>query len=351
MKRLLWVVLVSWVFVTAAAADYGPPLQLPNGETAADPMVLSADGVYYLYVTSSYVDFECWTSTDLVEWSYAGVVWEPKSPDVWNNVDIWAPEVHTDGRRFYLYYAASQEIGVAVADSPLGPFEDVADHPFVGLGYGNVAGQAIDAHVFQDEDGKRFFYFAGYRPFSTLCGMEMTGMTTLAEGTPETLVKPGIFNWELFTVEAPWMVKHDGRYYLMYSGWGANMPFYAVGYAVADNPLGPFTEYEGNPILQMDEAAGIWGPGHNCAVTAPDGSLKIVYHTKQQPSIGWDREIRVNDLCFTASGRMYVGLDGCDQQDEPDPSDDDDTDAGDDDANPPEPDDRAGDDDDSGCGD
>ncbi|MDP8224426.1 MAG: glycoside hydrolase family 43 protein [Candidatus Lernaella stagnicola] len=314
-------------------AGVAPPFDLPNNDAAADPMVLQVDGVYYLYVTTSWDEFETWTSTDLLTWEYGGVIFSAGEAGAWNDGKLWAPEVHTDGEQFYLYYSANMHIGVAVSQSPAGPFVDVYDHPFVGDGYGGVQGLAIDGHVFLDEDGRRYFYYAGYAPFSVVRGVEMTSMTTLAEADHPILVEPGIFNWELFVTEAPWMVKHDGGYYLMYSGYGADRPDYAIGYATAGGPLGDFVEYALNPIFHRDDAAGIYGPGHHCVVEDPGGRAKVIYHTKQEAAIGWDREIRAADLCFTAGGRLYVGLDGCTESDLP-ADDDDDTTGGDDDSFP-----------------
>jgi len=335
---------------TTVWAGYGPPLDLPNAEMTADPAIIKVDDVYYLYVTASTIDFECWSSTDLDTWVYEGVVWENPGAQAWNHVDLWAPEVHRDGDDFYLYYAADMRIGVARADNPLGPFVDVFDHPFVGNGYNGVAGLAIDAHVFVDNDGRRYFYYAGYAPFSVIRVAEMADMTTLV-GEHRTVVEPGILNWELFVTEAPWMVEHEGTCYLMYSGYGADRPSYAVGYATADNPMGSFDEFSGNPILHRDDAAAFYGPGHNCVITAPDGSLKIVYHTKVEQTVGWDRRIRINDLCFTTDGEMYIGFDGCNIDDDDDVADDDTVQVDDDtDENSVDDDDDDDDDNDDGCG-
>lgn len=353
MKPFVFTV-VFLLIASAVYADYGTPLVLPGVSTAADPEVLEVDGVYYLYVTSSNLDFSCWSSTDLVTWTNEGVVFPQPAEGSWNDYNVWAPEVHRNGNDFYLYYAANMMLGVAHATSPTGPFVDVYDHPFIGGGYGGVAGLAIDAHLFRDDDGQLYLYYAGYMPFSSIRVVPMVDMVTPADEAHRTLVEPGIWNWEMFVAEGPWMVKHDGRYYLMYSGWGADRPNYAVGYATADDPLGPFAEATENPILHRDDDAEIYGPGHNGVVTAPGGQLQIVYHTKQFVTIGWDREIRLNDLCFSESDKMYVGLDGCTVGPDDDAADDDQTDddatdhdATDDDAATGEGEEG---DDDSGCG-
>jgi beta-xylosidase len=352
MKRLFVAVVLTLLGVCPAFADYGPPLNLPNREFAADPMVLEVDSVYYLYPTTTSTTVECWTSADLESWEYAAEVMGPKAPGSWNQFNVWAPEVHPDDDgAYYLYYAANMRIGVAKADNPLGSFVDVFDHPFVGDGYNGVDGLAIDAHVFRDDDGQRYFYFAGYSPFSSIHAAKMISMTELSPEPHRVVETPGIVNWEMFVCEGPWMVKHADRYYLMYSGYGADRPNYAVGCTVADEPLGEFYECADNPILHRDDAAGFYGPGHNSTAVAPDGQLQIVYHTKTEVTVGWDRKVRINDLCFTDAGRMYVGFDGCVEQDPP--ADDDQAPGGDDDDDddsaPPAADRNRGEDDD-GCG-
>jgi beta-xylosidase len=71
------------------------------------------------------------------------------------------------------------------------------------------------------------------------------------------------------------VILHDGTYYLFFSGndWNGS---YAMGYATASSPMGPFTPYSGNPILQGD--GKVHGPGGGSVVTGPDGRLWMVYH-------------------------------------------------------------------------
>jgi beta-xylosidase len=60
----------------------------------------------------------------------------------------------------------------------------------------------------------------------------------------------------------------------------ANSQEYAIGYAIAPSPLGPFIKYDGNPIIQKGD--NIFGPGH-CSVTkASDGQLWMVYHQQKK---------------------------------------------------------------------
>ena len=119
----------------AKSPSYGDPLDLPGAEAAADPSVIRVNDTYYLYPTSSWDRIECWSSEDFGSWTYEGAVWGPADEGSWNDQGLWAPDVLPYEGHYYLYYTANQRIGVAVADSPTGPFEDVYDHPFIGGEY------------------------------------------------------------------------------------------------------------------------------------------------------------------------------------------------------------------------
>ena len=79
--------------------------------------------------------------------------------------------------------------------------------------------------------------------------------------------------------EGPWVFDYSGTYYLMYSGNMAGAKEYAVGYATASSPLGPWTKSASNPILS--ESDGLSGPGHHSIATGPDGNLYMFYHQKK----------------------------------------------------------------------
>jgi beta-xylosidase len=99
-------------------------------------------------------------------------------------------------------------------------------------------------------------------------------------------------------------LKRDGTYYLTYSGTGADSPNYAIGYATSKSPVGPFVKHRGNPIAHRSESVdpAIYGPGHHCVVTGPDGRMWMVYHQKYSERKGYRR--------FTALDRMWFDDDG-----------------------------------------
>jgi arabinan endo-1,5-alpha-L-arabinosidase len=258
----------------------------------ADPFVLRTGDGYVAYGTGSTVDgrmFEVLRSDDLSRWERVGGALEPLR-DAWAT-DYWAPEVAEAGGAYFMYYSAGAGdqghlLRVAVSDSPYGPFRDegvilTPDERF-----------AIDPHPFRDQDGQWYLYYAhdvldGERAGTTIAVDRLAGMTAL-EGQPRTLLRAsddwqlflrgremygGLYDWH--TLEGPFVVHRGGRYVLFYSGGAWEDRTYGVSYAIADHPLGPFTEPEIGPVVLGG------GRGHNSIVTGPDGEDRIVYH-------GWD---------------------------------------------------------------
>ena len=290
--------------VASAVAQPSPP---PSGRTyrnpimdrlgPADPAVLRHEGKYYLYPTLDGKGYDVFVSDDLVHWEQKPKCFtDPRG-------GAWAPDVfhHKSGDgKFYLYYTlnrpgSGKQIGVAVADRPLGPFRD----------RGNLADRAIDAHLFQDNDGTFYLYYVDLADGFKIMVQSMTDPLT-RKGKPAEVIRPTA-DWERkegAVTEGPWMLKREGLYYLMYSGSGADGPDYAIGYATAKSPLGPFAKHPGNPIAHRGN--GVFGPGHHCVVTGPDGKLWMVYHQQNSAKIGWDRFLAIDPLWFDEQGVIHV---------------------------------------------
>lgn len=83
-------------------------------------------------------------------------------------------------------------------------------------------------------------------------------------------------------------------------------PDYAVGYAIADHPLGPYAKAAENPILER--SAQITGPGHSCMFHAPDGQLMICYHGYTEKS-STNRVGFISPAHITAEGRLVIDRD------------------------------------------
>jgi xylan 1,4-beta-xylosidase len=254
-----------------------------------DPAVLFHQGKYYLYPTGDNHGYNVYVSEDLVNWQKGARVFETVESGV------WAPDVfyNKKDRQFYLYYTVKGRIGVAIADRPDGVFKD----------YGTLINNGIDAHMFVDDDGQYYLYYVEYPGFRIHVQPMASPMQN--KGDPVRLIQASDA-WEkkqAALTEAPWMLKHRGVYYLLYSASGADSQDYAIGYAIAKSPLGPFSKYDGNPIIQKGN--GIFGPGH-CSVTkTPDGQLWMVYHQQKNGKRGWNRIICIDRLWFDEKGVLH----------------------------------------------
>ena len=197
----------------------------------------------------------------------------------------------SDGK-FYLYYTVNHRIGVAVADRPDALFEDQA----------TLFESAIDAHMFS-EDGKYYLYYVQLPGFRIHVQQMKTPLEK--QGDPVEILRP-TEPWEKIrgeVTEGPWMLKHGGLYYLLYSGTGANSLDYAIGYATSESPMGPFVKHEGNPIVQRNDRA--LGPGHGCVVEDAEGRLWSVYHQQKDDTQPWNRFICIDPLWFDDQGVLH----------------------------------------------
>ncbi len=253
-----------------------------------DPFVLKAGDRYYAYATNGAgKNIQRATSPDLVHWSVQGDAMPalPSWAKIGGNL-VWAPEVIAIGGKYVMYYTArdktsdKQCVGVAVSDTPDGRFKDSNDHPLVCQA---DEGGTIDPDPFQDGD-KLYLYF---KNDGNCCGrttyiyvQELSPDGLQVTGQPTQLVSNDEY-WEGHVIEAPTMFKHDGKYYLFYSGNDYGGADYAVGYATCQAPTGPCQDAPENPILKshMDPPLVI-GPGHQALIQVGDQTW-IVYHVWQ----------------------------------------------------------------------
>lgn len=292
---------------------------------AADPFILRAsDGLYYLYCTAEDGGaFSIRVSADLRSWKPCGTALGP-GQSRWGTGCFWAPECYEIGGRYYLFYSADWKvnptgalenfrIGAAVADSPAGPFEDLADRPLFDPGY-----PVIDANLYA-ENGRYFLYYSrccyehnvnGLEE-SWIYGVELLPDFSGVRGEPVLLLRPEQ-EWEGRSApqtgrrwnEGSFLLRRDGKYIMTYSANFFGGPDYAVGYAVADHPLGPYTKAPENPILERH--GPVTGTGHSCLFPAPDGTLMICYHGRTEAT-GDDRIGFLSPVQITG-GRVQVLL-------------------------------------------
>ncbi len=319
-----------------------------------DPFILhSSDGKYYMYGTTEGINgFKAYSSDNLIDWTNEGVIYEGATAESWTVDCFWAPEVYERDGKYYLWYSANWKenptnelenfkIGVAVSDSPTGPFVEMNGGPVFDPGY-----PIIDANLYyDDENGKVYLYYSRccYKhpvesevatwtkeqawfdeiEESWVYGVELKPDYSAVIGEPVLLLRPPVSmsdrqaEWESRSVtsrevnrrwtEGSFVFKKGDLYYMMYSAnffGGAN---YAVGYATSKNPLGPFEKASNNPVLQknVEQGGKVTGTGHNMVLTLANGEMLCVYHGRTQET-GDKRVVFVDKMEIDEDGRLLV---------------------------------------------
>ena len=300
MLSLLWVMILSATGAKVVKTYTNPVLvetfiiqrEKPDNFSGVlgigDPAVLFHAGKYYLYPTGDNHGYDVYISGDLVNWNKGPRVFQTSEPGV------WAPDVFYNERdgNFYLYYTVNGRIGAAISDRPDGVFQD----------HETLIENGIDAHMFVDEDGRYYLYYVEYPGFRI--HVQPMASPVQKKGDPVLIIQ-ATDPWEkkhTALTEAPWMLKHRSLYYLLYSASGADTRDYAIGYATAKSPLGPFSKSGNNPIIK--KGGGIFGPGHGSVTKTPDGQLWLVYHQQKSGARGWNRIICIDPLWFDDQGGL-----------------------------------------------
>lgn len=271
----------------------------------ADPSIVRFDGREFLYATIDPWGGEtlgCWESADFKQWTYRELNWPTKTAcrsARSSGAMVWAPSVvrAADGL-FYLYVSVGSEVWVGSAEHPLGPWRDINDgKPLIPFDY-KPGYHMIDAEAFVDEDGAAYLYWgSGFDWVNGRCwAVRLKPDMKSFDGEPVD-VTPGNY------FEAPFLTKHAGRYYLMYSQGVTVKDTYQVHYAIGDSPLGPFAEAPNSPVLVTDRSLDVVSPGHHAVFTREGGSY-ILYHRHSVPfdPVFIGRQVCVDELRFGADG-------------------------------------------------
>ncbi|MET9972167.1 family 43 glycosylhydrolase, partial [Streptomyces sp. NPDC006356] len=234
--------------------------------------------------------FKAYSSTDLVHWKDHGVILD-LGPDVsWADSRAWAPTIAEKDGKYYFYFCADANIGVAVSDSPTGPFKDALGKPL--LKAGQYSGQMIDPAVFTDDGGQAYLYWGNGHAYVAPLNADMTSIDT-----PKVKdITPSGYN------EGTFVIKRKGTYYFMWSENDTRDENYRVAYATGPSPTGPWTKQ--GVILEKDLSLGIKGPGHHSVVHVPNtDDWYIAYHRFAIPGgDGTHRETTVDKLEFDSEG-------------------------------------------------
>ena len=283
----------------------------------ADPTIFFDNGVYYLYGTTTGETplngegFLVYTSTDLKKWKGPAGAQNGlalKKGDAFGTKGFWAPQIFKEKNAYYLAYTANEQTVLAQSKSFFGPYQQQKIKPIDGTE------KNIDPFIFKDDDGKHYLYHVRFDKGNYLWVAEFNlkkgaiRLETLKKCFDQTQAWEATPNYKSDPVmEGPTVLKLKGKYYLFYSANHFMNIDYAVGYAVADSPYGPWKKFEGNPIIHRANV-GENGSGHGDVFTGLDGRLYYVYHIHFDDNKVGPRRTRIVPLIqkWDAKNEMYM---------------------------------------------
>ena len=279
--------------------------------TIADPTIFEYQHTYYLYGTEPEPEtgFPVFISKDLKNWQKpdkSDVYVLQKNKKAYGNWGFWAPQVLKHKDKFYILYTANEQIAIAQSHSPLGPFTQTVVKAL------DDKTKQIDPYLFIDDDGKMYLYHvrlgggnkifvAEFNPdFSGIRNETLTECITASEKWEDTkrIPAPPI-------AEGPTVFKRNGIYYMFYSCNDFRNIDYAVGYATAKSPMGPWKKYERNPVINRD-LIGIYGTGHGDLFQDKAGKFHYVFHAHSNDSTVIPRQTLIIGLKFTKNVKTGV---------------------------------------------
>lgn len=275
----------------------------------ADPSIVKYEGKYYVYATIDPwggEELAVFETTDFENWERKHINWPTLADcqsETSNDSRVWAPGViqGKDGK-FYMYVSVGSEVWVGVSEKPLGPWKN-AKEDNTSFIPGNMFPEyhMIDAEPFIDDDGKAYLYWgSGLNWVNGHCFVVELNedMVSFDASKIKDITPPNYF-------EAPYMIKKNNKYYLMYSQGKCTDGTYSVRCSVGDSPYGPWEEFDTNPILSTSKDETTLGPGHHSVFTVNNQDY-ILYHRISDNNDTLLREIAIDSLNFDTKGKMLT---------------------------------------------
>lgn len=305
----------------------------------ADPYVYKhTDGTYYFTASVPEYDRIVLRKSDTL----AGLA-DAEETEIWHkheegpmSVHIWAPELHYLDGAWYIYYAGGDKDNIW----EIRPYvlqckdEDPITGTWTELGKIQRADKdefsfeafSLDGTVFENK-GERYYVWAEKvgvgRQISNLYIAKMQTPWKLA--TVQVMLTTPDYDWErvgYWVNEGPSIIKHGGRIFLTYSASETGKP-YCMGMLSASQDsdlLDPKSwTKERYPVLESDEKAGIYGPGHNSFTVDEEGRDICVYHARNEETIVGDplynpnRHARLMPVVWDGEGRPTFSFDSGDK--------------------------------------
>ena len=309
MKKLI--ILATVMLSTAVATK----AQNPFVQTwcTSDPAPMVHDGTMYVYTghDEDGADFfwmqewRVYSTTDMVNWTDHGSPLALESFS-WADDRAWASQCVARNGKFYWYICAHSKlsggmaIGVAVGDTPTGPFKDAIGKPL----FENGSWDHIDPTVLIDDDGQAWLMWGNPQCYYLKLNRDMISysgelgkldMTEEAFGGPMMRQRQQGKKYKDSYVEGPWLTKRNGTYQLLYAAGG--VPEH-ISYSTAPSPTGPW-KYAGE-IMPLSETNSFT---NHCGVADYKGHSYFFYHTGKLPQGGgFGRSVAVEEFKYNADG-------------------------------------------------
>jgi len=302
-KPYILIIFIWVIFIPTCSFAQNPIIR---NQFSADPSARVFEGKVYLYPSHDILankergrpgwfcmeDYHVFSSTNLTDWIDYGIIISQDKVS-WVNSKayaMWAPDCIYRNGRYYFYFPAPAKdttygrgfsIGVAVSDKPYGPFTPQSE-PIK-----NVRG--IDPNIFIDKDGQTYLYWSARIVYVAKLKenmLELASEPKLVEGLPDKGLKEG-----------PYMFERNGIYYLTYPHVQDSTE--RLEYAVADNPIGPFTVTG----VIMDESPGCW-TNHHSIIDYKNQWYLFYHYNDLSPQFDKNRSVRIDSLFFNEDGSI-----------------------------------------------
>jgi beta-xylosidase len=234
---ILIVLFVSLLISSTVFAQADNPLF--RNFYSADPNPYVYNGRFYIVCgedqpNSTNFNMYAWrlmSSADMNTWTDHGVIARPTGWMPTNRA--WASTIINRNGKFYFYIATDWAIGVLTSTSITGPYTDALGRPLIDKNTPGHAARDIDPHVFLDDNGQAYLFWGG--DGNCRYAKLNSDMISLGSGVMDV---PGLTGSGYTYLEAPFVFKTNGTYFLMY----ADQPWPSkIRYATATNIAGPWT--------------------------------------------------------------------------------------------------------------
>ena len=309
MRKLIFCALLS-TFTTIVLA-INPVTQT---HFSPDPAPMVYNNKVYMYTGDDIhgTDFYYMTkwrvlsSTDMVNWTDHGSPISLESFS-WARDRAWAAQCIERNGKFYWYICVQStkndmSIGVAVSDSPTGPFKDAIGKPLIA----NGSWSNIDPTVYIDDDGQAYLYWGNGSLFYVKLNKDMISYSGDIVTVPTTVESFGgergnknadVPNKDMF-VEGPWFYKRNNLYYMMFAGMGKGGE--TLSYSTSTSPTGPW-KYQGK-IMEDQKLNSFTNHG---GIIDFKGNSYLFYHSGLLPNGGsYGRAACIEQFTYNPDGTI-----------------------------------------------